>query len=508
MDLDLKSIDDVRTLCRQAVKAQAEYNSYSQEEIDRIVACCALAGEENALRLAELAVAETGFGVVNDKKTKNLVASRLLYQFVKDIPTRGIISRDEARKVISIASPMGPVAAIIPSTNPTSTAIYKIIISLKAGNAIVISPHPAAKQCTQEATRIMREAAESAGAPKGLVSCMSYPQMAGTQELMHRPEIAIILATGGTELVQSANLAGKPAYGVGPGNVPAYIERSADIPQAVENILKSKCFDNGTVCASEQAIIVDEEIEPRVRQELLNRGAYFLTPAQIQALGAALVLPNGIINPQFVGQPAVFIADKVGITVPAETSVLIAPLEGVGPQYPLSKEKLCPILAYYVVPNWQSACQLCYQLLEFGGLGHTLVLHSRNDRLILEFALRKPVYRILVNTPASQGAIGATTGLEPALTLGCGTMGGSITADNITPLHLIHIKRLAYDKDGPPLPAVSVFEQPFESEIITPGEVPRIAAEEMTPKKGYLKPLDRSLIEGIVQEVLKEKGLL
>lgn len=505
MDEDLKSIEEVRQLCRRAIVAQEEFSSFSQEEIDRIVSACAKAGEQSALKLAEMAVAETGFGVVKDKETKNLVASRMVYEFIKDMPTRGIISRDEARKVVNIASPMGLVAAVIPTTNPTSTAIYKILISVKAGCAIIVSPHPQALKCTREATKIVREAAIGAGAPEDLISCMSYPMMEGTQELMRCPEVAVILATGGTELVRAANVAGKPAYGVGPGNVPAYIERSADIPLAVKKILESKCFDNGTVCSCEQAIVVEREIEPEVRRELLANNAYFMNSSEIGTVGDVLVMPSGGINPRLVGQPAAYIAETAGFTVPQETSLLMAELEGVGSDYPLSCEKLSPVMAYYVVGDWQEACRRCIEILEFGGLGHTMVLHSRNDRLIMEFAMKKPVYRILVNTPASQGAIGATTGLEPALTLGCGTMGGSITADNITPLHLIHIKRLAYDKDGAPLPTQEVFTRPLE-EAVKEQAVAEPGREDEV--RVMAKTLDRSVVEMVVREVLGEKGLL
>ena len=289
----------------------------------------------------------------------------------------------------------------------------------------------------------------AAGAPQGVVGCLTLTTKEATDELMHHKLTAVILATGGSAMVKAAYSAGKPAYGVGPGNVPAFIERTADIPQAVTDILASKTFDNGTICASEQSIIADAPIAEQVIAELKRQGGYFLTETEVPLLEKTVMLPAGGVNPKVVGQSPKVIAEMAGIAIPEKTRVLMARLSGVGKKYPLSAEKLCPVLAFYTEADWQKACERCYELLEFGGIGHSLVIHSQNDRVIREFALKKPVFRILVNTPSSQGAIGLTTGLAPALTLGCGTWGGSITADNVGPLHLINRKRLAYSLSAP-----------------------------------------------------------
>ncbi|MCL6614693.1 MAG: aldehyde dehydrogenase family protein, partial [Firmicutes bacterium] len=340
-------------------------------------------------------------------------------------------------------------------TNPTSTVMFKALIAVKARNAIVFSPHPRAVGCSREAARIMEEAAVAAGAPRGIIGCLSLCTREATNELMHHPKVALILATGGSAMVKAAYSTGKPAYGVGPGNVPAFIERTADIPRAVRDIFTSKTFDNGTICASEQAIVTEEPVAEQVIRECERQGGFFVGPSELPSLERTVMMPEGGVNPQVVGRSAKEIAGRAGIKVPEGTRVLIARLAGVGKSHPLSAEKLCPVLAFYVEPDWQKACERCIELLSFGGLGHTLAIHSRNQEVIMEFALKKPVFRILVNTPSSQGAIGLTTGLPPSLTLGCGTWGGNSTSDNVGPLHLINRKRLAYhlgpggDSSGP-----------------------------------------------------------
>ena len=445
LDRDLRSIQEVRNLLKNAHSAQKKFKEFSQEQVDKIIKAMVEAGQREASKLALLAVEETKFGVHKDKIVKNLVATRDLYNYIKDMKTVGVIKKDEIRKIYEIAEPMGIIAGIIPSTNPTSTALYKIIISIKARNAIILSPHPAAVKCINETARIMNEAAIIAGAPKGLIGCMSIATMSGTNELMHHNLTSMILATGGSALVKAAYSAGKPALGVGPGNVPAFIERSADIPKAVKDIINSKTFDNGTVCASEQAIVCDAPIKDKVISELKRNGAYFLSQIEQDKITSILINPNGRINASIVGQSATHIAQMAGIQVPINTKVLIAELDCVGKNCPLSMEKLSPILAFYTENGWENACKRCIELLNFGGIGHSLVIHSRNMDIIMEFGLKKPVFRVLVNTPSSQGAVGATTGLAPALTLGCGTWGGSATSDNITPMNLINIKRLAFD---------------------------------------------------------------
>ncbi|MGE5587140.1 MAG: acetaldehyde dehydrogenase (acetylating), partial [Clostridia bacterium] len=447
LDTDLESIQKARDAVRRAAEARVKLASFSQEQVDRIVAKMADAGRAHARALAKMAVEETGFGVYEDKITKNLFASERVYEAIRDLRTVGVIRCDRSRRVAEIAEPVGVVVALVPSTNPTSTVIYKSMISLKARNPIVFSPHPSACRCSCQAAQVMADAAAAAGAPRGAIQCLVHPTKQATDELMRHPDTALILATGGSAMVRAAYSAGKPAYGVGPGNVPAFIERTADIKRAVSDIFSSKTFDNGTICASEQAIVTESVIEDKVVEEVKAQGGHFLTDAEAAALSKTVVTPGGNINPSIVGRSAVTIAKMAGLSVPDGTRVLVARLSGVGPQHPLSKEKLSPILAFYVEPDWQAACERCIEILEFGGIGHTLVIHSRNPVVIREFAMKKPVFRILVNTPSSQGAIGATTGLDPALTLGCGTWGGSITADNVGPLHLVNVKRVAYGLD-------------------------------------------------------------
>lgn len=466
-DSDLQSIQAVRDLVKKAKSAQSTMAAFDQETVDRIVKAIAEAGERHARELAQMAVEETGFGVFEDKVAKNLFASRNVYRWIKDMKTAGIIAEHPERKVIEIAEPVGVIAGIVPTTNPTSTAIYKSMIGLKSRNAVVFSPHPAAVRCTSRAAEIMERAAVEAGAPEGCIGCLTVTSMKGTEELMHHRDVALILATGGSAMVRAAYSAGKPAYGVGPGNVPAFIERTADVPKAVENILKSKTFDNGTICASEQAVVIDRPVKEQVIAEFRRRGAYFLDPSAVKQLESVMFLPTGGLNPGIVGRPATVIARMAGLSVPEGTRVLAVELEGVGKAYPLSAEKLSPVLAFYTVDGWEEGCHRCIQLLQYGGIGHTLVIHSRDESIIREFALKKPVFRILVNTPTSQGAIGLTTGLAPSLTLGCGTWGGNATSDNVTPLHLINIKRLAYGLD----------ETPTGGEEISEADIGRIVAE-------------------------------
>jgi acetaldehyde dehydrogenase (acetylating) len=444
-DRDLASIAEARTLARKAHAAQARLAEYSQTQIDTIIDAMAAAVTPEAESLARLAVEETTFGVVADKVEKNLFSSQQVYEFIKPMKTVGVVNRLEDRKVIEIAEPFGVVAAIVPSTNPTSTAIYKILIALKARCAIVISPHPSAVRCITRVAEIMGAAAGAAGAPDGAIGWMTTVTIEGTQELMKQREVAVILATGGMGLVRAAYSAGKPAYGVGPGNAPCYIESSADLAKAASDILIGKCFDHGVLCSSPNSVVVDEAVSEEVRRQFQSQGAYFLSPAEIDALGKVLVSPQRLPQPALVGKPATFIAEKAGITVPMETRALIAPLAGVGRDYPLSIEKLCPVLSYYVVRDWREGCERCKEILRYGGMGHTMSIHSRNDQVILEFGLHKPAYRICVNTPTTHGSIGLTTGLDPAMTLGCGGFGGNITSDNISPRHLLNIKRLAYE---------------------------------------------------------------
>ena len=444
-DKDLASIAEARALTRTARQAQPLLAELSQEQIDQIVGAMADAVTPHAEALARLAVEETGYGVVEDKIQKNLFGSRRVYEFIRPMKTVGVINRLEDRKVVEIAEPFGVVAAIVPSTNPTSTAIYKVLIALKARCPIVISPHPSAAKCITRTVELMADAAARAGAPPGSIGWMNTVTLEGTQELMKAREVAVILATGGMGLVRAAYSAGKPAYGVGPGNAPCYIERSADLPKAARDIMTGKTFDNGLLCSSPNSVVVDESVAEEARRQFQALGAYFMNDAEADALAKVLVTAQRLPNPALVGKPAGVLAEKAGLKVPEGTKVLIATLKGVGRDYPLSIEKLCPVLSWYVVNDWRQGCERCIEILRYGGMGHTMAIHSENQDVILQFGLKKPAFRICVNTPTTHGSIGLTTGLDPAMTLGCGGWGGNITSDNISPKHLLNIKRLAYE---------------------------------------------------------------
>ncbi len=442
---DLESIAQARSIAAAARKAQSVLAELSQEQIDAIVTAMAEAVTPQAEALARLAVEETGYGVVADKVQKNLFSSRQVYEFIRPMKTVGVVNRIDEKKIIEIGEPFGVVAAIVPSTNPTSTAIYKVLIALKARCAIVVSPHPAAARCITRSVEIMCDAAGRAGAPVGSIGWMTNVTLEGTQELMKHRDVAVILATGGMGLVRAAYSSGKPAYGVGPGNAPCYIERSADLAKAASDIMIGKTFDNGVLCSSPNSVVVDEDVAEQVRRQFVSEGAYFMNAAEMEALAKVLVTPQRLPNPALVGKTAAAIARQVGMSVPEGTRALIAPLAGVGRDYPLSIEKLCPVLSYYVVKDWREGCERCIQILRYGGMGHTMSIHSKNDDVILQFGLKKPAFRICVNTPTTHGSIGLTTGLDPAMTLGCGGWGGNITSDNISPRHLLNIKRLAYE---------------------------------------------------------------
>jgi len=444
-DRDLASIAEARALARRAKQAWLEVAEFDQARIDAIVDAMAAAATSQAEAFARLAVEETGYGVVEDKIQKNLFSSEKVYQFIRPMKTVGVIARHEDRRVVEIAEPFGVVAAVIPTTNPTSTAIYKILISLKARCTIVLSPHPSAVKCITRVAEVMEEAARRAGAPAGSINWMTTVTLEGTQELMKQRDVAVILATGGMGLVRAAYSAGKPAYGVGPGNAPAFIERTANVRKAVHDVITGKTFDNGVLCSSENSVVVDEPIAEEVKREFVAQGGYFMNKAESDAVARVLVTPQRLPNPALVGKSAVFIAGKCGITVPPDTRVLLAPLDGVGRDYPLSVEKLCPVLSYYVVKDWREGCERCKQILRYGGMGHTMSIHSQNEQVILEFGLHKPAFRIVVNSPTTHGSVGLSTGLDPAMTLGCGGYGGNITSDNISPRHLLNIKRLAYE---------------------------------------------------------------
>ena len=443
LDYDLQTVQEARNLARQAQKAEDVFCKFTNEQVDRILQNMVRVAEENAAKLARMAVEETGFGKVEDKIIKNQVASRDVYNYIKDMKTIGVIHEDTVNRITEIGEPVGVVLGIIPSTNPTSTVIYNAMIALKARNTIVFSPHPAALKCTVEAARLMAEAAETAGAPLGTISTITHPSMGATNELMHSEEVKMIIATGGSAMVKAAYSCGKPALGVGPGNGPSYIERTADVKKSVEDIMLSKTFDYGTICASEQSIVVEECNRTQVVEEFKRQGGYFMTKEETDKVCQLLFKNGHAMNAKFVGRSPQVIADAAGITIPAGTRVLIGEQDGVGNGYPLSYEKLTSVLGFYTVRDWQDACDLCIRLLKNCGLGHTMLIHTEDPEIVRRF-YEKPVFRIIVNTPATQGGTGISTGLAPAFTLGCGTWGGSATADNVTPLHLMNIKRVAY----------------------------------------------------------------
>lgn len=444
IDADLLALQEMRTAVKIAKEAQLAYMSFTQEQVDRIVKAVADAAYEQSARLGKMAVEETGMGVAAHKTIKNEVGSRDVYESIKDLKTVGVIGEDKVKKIVEIAAPFGVVAAIIPTTNPTSTAFFKTLIALKTRNSIVVSPHPYAIQCTNEALKVCDDAAVAAGAPKGLIQCLTMASMDATQQLMKHPDVNLILATGGSALVKAAYSSGKPAYGVGPGNVPVYIERSAKIEKAVKDIIDSKSFDYGTICATEQAIVVDRNILELVNRELKKNGAYILSDEEKCIMEKVVSPVPGKVNPKIVGKSPQVIAKLAGITLPEGTRVIIGMETKVGKEIPFSLEKLSPVFAMYVASDLNHAKELCLSLLNLGGRGHSLSIHTETDAIAREFAMDMPVSRILVNTMSSVGAVGGTTGLMPSMTLGCGTFGGNITSDNVTAKHLLNIKRMAY----------------------------------------------------------------
>ena len=436
-------------LVEDAYAAWQKYRAFSQSQVDSIVESVAAAARANAQRLAELAVQETGYGNAKDKLAKNLLAADVLPRAMRGLKTIGILREIPDRKLMEIAVPMGVVAAILPTTNPTSTAIYKTLISLKAGNAIVISPHPRAKICSCETAAVLQQAALQAGAPQGLIQCIGDSTIEATNALMKHPRTSVILSTGGPGIVRAAYSSGKPAFGVGPGNVPVLLDKSASVEDAVSKVVTGKSFDFGTLCSSEQTIVAEHALRDGILAALKARKAFLCDGPQTEALAKLLFTPHFTVNPECVGQSPTKIAKMAGFQVPPDASILVVEIAGIGKQHPLSAEKLSPVLSLYFVADFPAALDASEAILRFGGLGHTAVIHATDDARIREFALRMPAFRILVNTPAPQGSVGISTGLFPAMTLGCGAAAGNITGDNIGPLHLINIKRLAYVNESP-----------------------------------------------------------
>lgn len=447
VDIDLCSIQEARDLVKEGKKASDRLATFSDEQIDAILRSIVKSVEANAYYLADMAVEETGFGKLADKAYKNYAASTRLYEEIKDSKTSGIIDFDESKKIFRVAEPMGLLLGITPSTNPTSTIIFKAMIAIKSRNAIVFAPHPSAKRCSIATAELVRKAAVEAGAPEHIIGCVTNPTLQATNELMHAKEVSLIIATGGPGMVRAAYSSGKPAIGVGAGNSPAYIEKTANVKRAVASIVASKTFDNGTICASEQAIICEESNKEEVMDELKAQGCYLMTQEETDKVCEVLFRgdskgSNPSMNPAFVGQSAKAIAGAVGISVPEDTKVLVGPQAGVGQGNPLSFEKLTTVLGFYVVENWEEACALSIRLLQ-NGIGHTMSIHTEDPEIIFQFS-RKPASRILINTGGSQGGTGMSTGLPIAFTLGCGTDGGSSVSDNLTPEHLVNIKTVAY----------------------------------------------------------------
>ncbi|MFW6006503.1 MAG: bifunctional acetaldehyde-CoA/alcohol dehydrogenase [Halanaerobiales bacterium] len=432
----------VEILVEKANMAADKFRSFSQKKIDKIVERMALAAVESHIELAKLAREETERGVYEDKIAKNLFASENVYNDIKDIKTVGIIKEYPEEDFIEIAEPAGVIAALVPVTNPTSTTIFKALICIKARNPVIFSFHPGAINCSIETAKRLKKAAVEAGAPQNCINWIEKPSKEKTKYLIDHPEVNLILATGGESMVEAAYSSGNPALGVGPGNVPCYIEKSASLDRAVSDIILSKTFDNGMICASEQGLIVDRDVVDQVREKMENENCYFLNSDERKKL-SELAVDEGSINPDIVGKSPATIADMAGFSVPDKTKILIAELEGVGTRYPLSREKLSPILALYTVDDYKEAIARCQEMIEFGGLGHSAVIHSQNQEIIDEFSSIIKAGRILVNEPSAQGAIGDLYDTNnPSLTLGCGTMGGNSTTDNVSTVNLINIKRM------------------------------------------------------------------
>jgi acetaldehyde dehydrogenase (acetylating) len=484
MDKDLISIQEARNLADAAYKAQQVWGHASQAEVDQVCAAIADAAFVASARLGQMACEETGYGIPDHKRLKNELGSRVVWESIKDIPTVGVVRHDEQRRIYEIAWPVGVIAALTPSTNPTSTAMYKVLSAVKARNAIVVAPHPSAARCTLETCRIMAQAAEKAGAPAGLVSCMQNISLPGTQELLHHKRVRLILATGGSAMVKAAHSVGKPAFGVGPGNVPVYVDRSADLTKAARYIVSSKAFDCSTICSTEQSVVADRPIADRLEELMKAEGAYFADDAQAQSLRALLFHPDGSMNTQVVGKPAQVVARLAGFSLPSEMRVIVTRLKTTGESEPLSREKLTTVLGWYVEDGWEAGCERSIELIRFGGRGHTQIIHAQDERVIMAFGLEKPVFRILVNTMGTLGAVGLTTGLMPSMTLGAGGEGGSITGDNVSVHHLYNIKRLAYEINPPPQAAMLMPPAPAAS-----GSQPDIEA----------------LVRQVVQEIIQSK---
>jgi acetaldehyde dehydrogenase (acetylating) len=487
-DTDLIAQQEARDAVESAGRAFQAVSKFDQVKIDSICEAMAGAALADSARLGLLAHEETGFGKPEDKREKNRFAAEDVWNYFRGLKTVGVVS--ETDSVVEIASPRGVVAAIIPSTNPTSTAIFKIIIAIKSRNTIVLSPHPSAARCIAETARVMRNLAVQNGLPAEAIQCLTNSTIEGTEALMKHKKTAVILATGGIGLVRAAYSSGKPAFGVGPGNVPAFIEKSADVAKAVSDILTSTCFDNGTICASEQSVVVDSAIAPQVREQFAAQGGHFLNSGEADAVAKVLLTPQRTLNASIVGKSAEFIANLAGISIPTGTRCLLADCGGVGRDFPWSIEKLSPTLAFFVVDGVEQGADRCLEILQFGGMGHTAGMHTKSREAAIRYGERMPAARVVINTPTTHGAIGFSTDLPPSMTLGCGSWGGNVTSDNVSPIHLMDIKRVAFETKP-----VSVVRPAAKSQVT--------AVSSPTPRARHT--VKREEVAAIVDKFLSKK---
>ncbi|MBR4411916.1 MAG: aldehyde dehydrogenase family protein [Firmicutes bacterium] len=444
IDHDLLSIQEARILVENAHEAQKTLATFPQEKLDEIVECMAAAIAPHAKELAVMSSDETDYGKWQDKYIKNRFACEYVPANLRGMRCVGIIGKDEKKKIMDVGVPMGVIVSLCPATSPVSTSIYTALVAVKSGNAVIFSPHPRAKKVIAKTLDIMIQAAESCGLPEGALSYLSTVTPSGTKELMNHKSTSLIINTGVPGMLDAAYSSGKPVIYGGNGNGPAFIERTANVPQAVRDIIASKTFDNGVVAAAEQSIVVDSCIANNVREEIEKCGGYFMSEDEAARLGGMFYFPDGTANPELVGRTAEELAKMAGFAVPAGTRVLISQQKYVSEKNPYSREKLCPVLAYYIEDDWMHACEKCIELLLSERNGHTLVIHSNDEEVIEQFALKKPVGRMLVNTPAVFGSMGATANLFPAMILGSGSAGQGITSDNVSPMNLIYVRKVGY----------------------------------------------------------------
>lgn len=497
LDRESSAQEEVNRLVSQARAAQEAFLSMNQEQIDRVVQSMALAGLDKHMMLAKMAVDETGRGVYEDKITKNIFATEYIYHSIKYNKTVGVIEENAFENYRLVAEPVGIIAGVTPVTNPTSTTMFKALIATKTRNPIIFAFHPSAQKSSAEAAKTLRDAAVANGAPEHCVQWVETPSLDATRLLMNHPDVALVLATGGSAMVKSAYSTGKPALGVGPGNVPCFIEKSADIKQAVTDLILSKTFDNGMICASEQAVIIEEVIYDQVRKLMKDNGCYFLKQAETEAVSKLVINSEKCaVNAVIVGQSAVKIAEMAGIEVPSDTKILIAELQGVGADFPLSAEKLSPVLACYKVKTAEQGIERAAEIVAFGGLGHSSVIHSYNDGVIQAYASRLKTGRVIVNSPSTHGAIGDLYNTNlPSLTLGCGSYGHNSTTSNVSAVNLLNIKRVAYrtvNMQWFKIPPKIYFEKGATQYLEKMPDISRIliVTDEMMVKLGYVEKLE------------------